>query len=292
MTSWTWAWLLRNLLGSLLMPPLLWIILACMVLCFLNKKRTLQKGLLGLCIIFLWLTSTTYFANCLVMFTDSWMHWPKPVSIESIQADQFTEHRFNKNTELIHDRPIGAIVVLGGGRIKGALERPDQGFQDLSSESLQRVRMAARLAKATNLPILVTGGDSDGDAKYATPEADLMANVLTQEFHTPVKWIERQSTTTQENARYTSEILNQEAISHIYLVTHFWHMPRSQRIFAQYGMEVEPVPMVYTYMNQLEITHLNPLDFLPRPEGLGRVMEVWHEILGGIWYRIHFLKKH
>ncbi len=53
------------------------------------------------------------------------------------------------------------IVILGGGRRKGALETPTEyKQQDLSPNSMERLRYGARLAKQTKLPILVTGGCS------------------------------------------------------------------------------------------------------------------------------------
>jgi uncharacterized SAM-binding protein YcdF (DUF218 family) len=71
-----------------------------------------------------------------------------------------------------------AIVVLGGGKLKGVLDRSDLMMEDLSKEELQRIRYAALLSKRTQLPILVTGGAPEPSSKYPSPEAQVMAKVL------------------------------------------------------------------------------------------------------------------
>jgi uncharacterized SAM-binding protein YcdF (DUF218 family) len=181
-----------------------------------------------------------------------------------------------------------AIVVLGGGKLKGVLDRSDLMMEDLSKEELQRIRYAALLSKRTHLPILVTGGAPEPSSKYLSPEAQIMAKVLRDEFNVEVKWIEDQSKTTQENAQFSANILQKEKINHIYLVTHFWHMPRAKKIFEKYGFTVTPAPMGFEFENQFDITELNPLDFLPSPSSMQRVREICHETIGIIWYRLRY----
>lgn len=275
MTSWTWGWLLRNFLAEILMPPLLWIALAFLGMYFFKKRDRIFKGWICICLFAMWVSSSTVFANWLIMISDEWMHWPNAVDVKTLAQVGSKQ-----------PRDIGAIVILGGGRRKGALERVDQELQDISSETLQRIRMGARLAKQTGLPVLVTGGAPDGSGKYSTPEATLMAQVLEQEFGVKVKWIEDKSATTQENALFTKDLLATSHIQKIYLVTQFSHMPRAIHVFEKYGIESIPVASGYEYSNQLEWSELNPLDFLPSVNGTRRVHEVWHESLGMIWYQI------
>jgi uncharacterized SAM-binding protein YcdF (DUF218 family) len=110
-----------------------------------------------------------------------------------------------------------------------------------------------------------------------------MAKVLQDELGVKVTWVEQQSTTTQENAKYSANILRKEGIQTIYLVTHYWHMPRSQAIFEKQGLKVRPIPIGF---NQLE--HFTPLDYLPSNQGFSLTRQIWHELLGHIWYRIKF----
>jgi len=95
----------------------------------------------------------------------------------------------------LQDSP-SAIVVLGAGR---STEAPEYDFQDtVNAAALERVRYAAFLQRRTGLPLLVSGGSPGGEA---IAEADFMQKLLSDEFRIPVKWIERESRTTLENAR-------------------------------------------------------------------------------------------
>jgi uncharacterized SAM-binding protein YcdF (DUF218 family) len=76
-------------------------------------------------------------------------------------------------------------------------------------------------------------------------------------------------------------MLKQEGITHIYLVTHFWHMPRAQGVFEKYGLKVTPAPMDFYQRDQF-----HPLDFYPSTAGIERTRFIWCEVLGLIWYRL------
>ncbi len=54
-----------------------------------------------------------------------------------------------------------AIIILGGGRQMGALDLLEYQYQNLRPQSIERLRAGARLAKVTNLPILLSGGTPD-----------------------------------------------------------------------------------------------------------------------------------
>ncbi len=91
-----------------------------------------------------------------------------------------------------------AIVIPGGGVRRNALE---YGGDTLGRLTLERVRYGARLAKATGLPVLVTGGSVLGNT---TPEAVLMKEALESEYGVAVRWVEDRSRNTQENAAYSA----------------------------------------------------------------------------------------
>ncbi len=152
-----------------------------------------------------------------------------------------------------------AIVVLGGGRQRGALE---WGGETVNSASLQRVRYGATLARELGLPVLVTGGTPGQGVR---PEAALMRDVMAHELHTEVRWVEDQSLTTRDNARLSASILRSTGIRRIVLVTSASHMARAQRNFVDQGLEVWPAPT--DYLGQLPFAW-NLL--IPSVEGLGR----------------------
>jgi len=176
----------------------------------------------------------------------------------------------------LHADPHAAIVILAGGRYQNA---PEYGGDTVSTLSLERVRYGARLARRTHLPVLVTGGTV---WKQRASEASLMKQTLEEDFNTPVRWVEGQSRTTWENARYTKDILAKEGITHIYLVTHAWHMPRSEFAFRHFGFEVIPAPTSFSNTSELDP---DVSDWFPEARALRGSYFALHEMVGLLWYR-------
>lgn len=138
-----------------------------------------------------------------------------------------------------------AIVVLGHGRYA---EAPEYDLEDtVNAQGLERLRYAAFLQRKTGLPILVSGGAPGGED---TAEAEHMQAVLTADFRANVKWVERESRTTMENARYSQVLLAPAKVRHIYLVTHAWHMRRAARAFESVGIKVTPAPTGFYTLNR------------------------------------------
>ena len=86
-----------------------------------------------------------------------------------------------------------AIVILGGGMVEDA---PEYGGAALGILTLQRVRYGARVARATGLPVLVSGGPT----MTLPAEALSMRDALVDEYGVAVKWVEPRSRNTHENA--------------------------------------------------------------------------------------------
>jgi uncharacterized SAM-binding protein YcdF (DUF218 family) len=227
---------------------------------------------------------------------DPLIKWPAPIVLSNLpshltltqRSDQDltqAQTRTQRQTQNYSEHPQ-AIVVLGGGRRLGAQDSSEYGHQDLGKESLERVRLAAKVAKQTSLPILTTGGlpDARGESQSIDQaEAAIMALVLKNEYGLSVKWIEDQSHTTQENAVYSAKLLKAEGVDHIYLVTQFWHMPRAQKIFEKQGFQVFPIAQGYQASQRY-----TPLDFYPSAHGMTLTRQIWHESLGAVWYAIRF----
>ena len=171
-----------------------------------------------------------------------------------------------------------AIVVLGGGSYPTA---PEYGGDTVNRATLERLRYAAALHRRSAKPLLVSGGNPRGNA---TAEADQMRSLLENEWRIPVRWSETTSNNTLENARNSYAILQQANISHIYLVTHAWHMPRARQAFEQAGFSVTPAATVFTTEHGSNLA-----DFLPSVDGLLLSARVIHEVLGSLWYRLKSL---
>ena len=277
METWSISWAVRNLLSELLTPPGIWIVWVLLMLFLIKKHELIKKALITVGLVVIWVTSTNYFAVQFTNLAGYLLTWPAPLAEENIFLD------LKKAAVKLNHQPQ-AIIVLGGGRRKAALEVPiDYHQQDLSSGSLERLRYGARLAKQTNLPILVTGGAPDKTSSKDLAEAQVMKIVLEKEYSISPKWIEDQSNTTQENALRSAKMLKKDDIESVYLVTHFWHMPRAKTIFEKQGLMVLEAPMGF-----YQKTAFTPSDFYPSSEGFQRTRWVWHEILGNLWYRVKF----
>lgn len=291
METWSYEWALRNLLAQLLMPPGIWLGLILLALFLLKKRELLQKALIVLSVLMIWLTSTNYFAVQLTNTVGSIITWPAPLDLKDLEnkhsANQSTkqsiEQSTKKNDETNSSNPGSeqSIVILGGGRRGGAIEYPQYQNQDIGVGAIERVRYGVTLAKTTHLPMLLTGGAPDATSTNELTESVLTQKILQNEFQIQARWIESQSTTTQENAALSAKLLKQEGITHIYLVTHFWHIPRAQAVFEKYGLKVTPAPMGFYQRNEF-----HPLDFYPSSSGIERTRFIWSEALGLIWYRI------
>ncbi len=186
------------------------------------------------------------------------------------------------NPELLttEGRKPKAIVILGGGRYDNA---PEYFSATVNDETLARLRYGARLHKATQLPILVSGGLSTDDV---VSEADLMQKTLQEDFGVSAQWVEDDSSNTMENALRTSEILLPKNLNQVYLVTHASHMPRAVWAFTQTGMLVTPAPTEFTTLSAHP--DLRTLEYLPSAEGLVISSLAIRERLGLLWYQFRY----
>lgn len=169
---------------------------------------------------------------------------------------------------------VDALVVLGGGRYRVAPEF--SGDDDVSAPTLERLRYASLLSRASGKPLLVTGGRPEGGA---VSEAETMRNVLRRDFNIEVRWLEEHSGDTLESARNTASVLSAQGVRRIALVTHAWHMPRSVAAFEAAGLSVVPAPMAY-----LSARPLTPLDFIPQARAMNASSVALHEWIGRAWY--------
>lgn len=243
------SWLLTNLVSAFLLPPLNLLIVAGIGLWLWHKRPRLARILITAAFATLWLLSTPYVASSLLR------------QLEGSPLDRT-------------DEPADAIVVLSGGQHFNA---PEYGSNTPGKETLERLRYAAVLHRKTGKPILVTGGDPQGIG----PEAPLMKDLLEQEFKVPVRWVEKASANTLENARNSRILLAESGITRIYLVTHAWHMPRALLAFERAGFKVVPAATAWTTHHSTDL-----LDFIPSAAALLDSRWYLHEIIGMYWYRL------
>ncbi|HEH8708609.1 TPA: YdcF family protein [Pseudomonas aeruginosa] len=145
----------------------------------------------------------------------------------------------------------------------------------------ERLRYAARLAKTSALPVLISGG-----LHYGRPpsEAALMANALLQDFGVPTRWQEGLSRTTWENATLSAPQLREAGVRRVVLVTQAWHMQRARWSFERQGFEVIPAPVGF-----LGGANLRPFGgWLPEAQAFWQSGMLLNEAIGLVGYRLFY----
>lgn len=248
----TTAWLLKNLLGVLLLPPGNG--LALLGLAGLFRRRRWAFGLAVLGGLLLVAQSLPIVAGTLL-------------------------HTLESRAGGVPATPGGAqaIVILGSGLVRDASE---YGGDTANERTLVRARYGAHLARRWQLPVLVSGGRPVGSTRS---EAAVMAAVLDDEFKVPVRWREELSADTADNARFSAAILKEAGIGRIALVTQAFHMPRARALFEAAGLQVVPAPTGF------RAGHDGPaewFDFVPAASALHNSYYALHEWLGIAWLRL------
>lgn len=121
MDTWSVTWAIRNLIAEFLIPPGLWLLFILITLLWV-KRVWLKKWLDHLCFDRDMANSYQFFAVTLVQVSDRWMQWPQPSPWTALEKE-IKNHTSKKQ----------AIVVLGDGRGRGALEIAHYQHQDVSS---------------------------------------------------------------------------------------------------------------------------------------------------------------
>ncbi len=239
----------------LFMPPGLFITLLLLTILFIRHVR-MVKRLLVIQIIIIYVLSISTTTHHLYGLLETVPPLPQ-ASIKKLDND--------------------VIIILAGGiqsRAKEYDNKPDVGYF-----TLLRLRYGARLQKQTGLPVIVTGGIERNDIT----EAELMKQVLQQEFKiTADIFVEQQSTSTMENARFSKVIMSQHNFTRPLLVSSAFHMPRALLAFKAVFDNITPAPMGFMHS---EIDYI-PGDFMPNSKSLWQNYLALHELIGYEWYKI------
>lgn len=253
-------------LKYLLLPPAINILLIVIAWFLMKPWPKLRLATLLSSVLSLWLFSTPLVA----------------ISLADLMQNQYPALTKNQ----LEGGGFDAIIVLGAGRDYRAdewlgLETSDKQTttHTVSSFALQRLHYGAALSEQSQKPILLTGGRVYGEP---LSEAELMQQTL-RRWNKQARWLETESRTTAENAHLSAQILKQEGIEHIALVTHGWHMPRSVAIFEKAGFTVTPAPTAFYAMPDSTW-----LQLLPKSYYLDISSRMLHEVLGQIWYRLRY----
>ncbi|PTD99242.1 YdcF family protein [Pandoraea apista] len=219
-------WLARTLLVSLFLPPVNVLVIAGLALVIWRRWPRLGKTLAVVAALALWVQAMPWFGRQLAHPLER----GTPVDLNALDAARQTPGAAAKLPQ--------AVVILGGGSTRHAPEYGRPNGADANDSTLARVRYGAFLARRAQLPVLVSGGSPTGEAV----EARVMAQISTDEFGVPVRWIEAQSLNTAQNAAFSAHMLTNSGVTRIYLVTSTWHMRRARDQFERAGLTVVPAP--------------------------------------------------
>lgn len=154
------------------------------------------------------------------------------------------------------ENPAGDVVImLGGG---ATLDTPDvDGTGGLCPAPANRLLTAVRLAKKLNVPLIVSGGQVYADTGT---EAVIARRIAVSLGLPPEKVImESESLNTDQNAKFTGEILAARGYKKPILVTSASHMRRAVEHFRHHGVEVTPYPADYQANLRQIAPHYNHL---------------------------------
>jgi uncharacterized SAM-binding protein YcdF (DUF218 family) len=241
----------RKALAALVLPPIGPLALAILGAALLGRRPRLGRALLWSGLGLLVALSTWAVADGLLRLVDD----SPPVTLAQARSAQ-------------------AIVVLGGGVRRNA---PEYGGDTLGRLTLDRVRYGALVARATDLPVLVSGGSQRGSAT----EASVMRNALESEFGVRVRWLEDRSRNTHENAQFTAARLEQEGVKRVVLVAHGFDMRRARAEFTAAGLDVVPAPTFVPSRRPLE-----PTDLIPSVGALQASYYALYELLANLVLRL------
>lgn len=243
------AFLFKNLLGTLLLPPANGLLLLLIAALLRRRRWAFGVALFGGALLFL--QSLPIVANNLV------------ATLEARAGGVF-----------VTAQGARAIVVLGSGLRRDA---PEYGSDTVSERSLVRLRYGVTLAHRLQLPLLITGGVP---LLASRSEADVMAAIAEKEYGVPVRWKESESRDTADNATMSAQILKAAGIRRVVLVTQAFHMPRARQLFEAAGLEVIPAPTDFKGPGDGTLAFS---DFLPQARAMQTSYYALHEWLGLAW---------
>lgn len=232
---------IKAVIRSLVLPPAGPLILAVVGALLLRRRPRLGGFLLAVGLASLWMLATPIVADAVLRMAERYPAF-----------------------DLAEPTGAQAIVILGGGGER--MYAPEFKGPAADFELLERLSYGAYVARATQLPILVSG----------TPnETSAMRTSLSRDFGVATRWVDDQSRDTYENARFSARMLIPEGIRRIILITSSTHLYRAAQEYRGAGFEVTPAPA-----EVLAERETGPFRFIPGPAALMRSNRAIYELLG------------
>ncbi|MGK7874347.1 MAG: YdcF family protein [Xenococcaceae cyanobacterium] len=181
-----------------------------------------------------------------------------------------------------------AIVLLGGATRSAIAPRP---MVDVTEQG-DRIIYAAKLYRDSKAPLIIATGGRIKWRGGGQPESADMAQLLEMMGVPPSAIIqESDSLNTYQNAVNVRQILEEQGIKQVLLVTSAMHMPRSLRIFKRQGIEAIPAPTDFLVsMQDLQEPSSSIqgiiLNILPDVHRVAKTTMAIKEYIGTVVYRL------
>jgi len=238
----TVGFFLYKLLGSLVVPPGLFILGALFLALVLGRRKN-EKGTAMAALLLalgLYLFSTPAGARLLAG------------DLENVPAS--LPPRGEK----------AVILVLGGGVRYGGNLSPDEP----GALATVRIVTAYEISKKNSWPVIVTGGLPWKPGEPTTAEI-MAARLRHLGYPGPILMASR-SRTTREDMMQAAEILKARGTRHLVLVTNAFHMKRALWIAGKVMPDVRLYPFPAGHL--VDRVPLRPMDFLPGPDMAGALV--------------------
>jgi uncharacterized SAM-binding protein YcdF (DUF218 family) len=174
---------------------------------------------------------------------------------------------------------IDGVIVLGGAEDTAPGARELMSLNEAGERMTETVALARRFPQAK----IIWSGGSGSFIKESTSAAE-RASILFEALGILRERVvlEDRSRNTEENARFTRDVLRPTSGQRWLLVTSAWHMPRAMGCFRQAGFEVVAWPVDYRTPLAVDWTRT----FSSVPDGLRRFDTMTKEYFGLIAYRL------
>lgn len=252
----------KAVVGALLLPPMPGLLALILAWQWRRRYKFGSKALYTVAIAALWLSTCQAPGHWLER---QWSSSP------ALQAHRLADLRRN-----LSDRKA-VVLVLGGGVQTLA---PEFGESHLPDEAFQRLHYGIWLGRQVSVPLMVSGGVGFAGSP-GLPEATVAGQIMVRDYGSNLRWAERASRDTRENARFSLALLQSEGIQDVLLVTHGWHMKRALRAFEQeaarvgFAVHLVPAPMGLAAPQGPAL-----LQWLPSVDGYRRSHQTLREVIG------------
>ena len=248
-----------DIIYSMITPPGIFIVIILILSVYIICKSSYNK-FIGICLCCI----------ALLMYVMS-------VPIFAAHINDMVEYTYRR--QLPPKNAKAAIVVLAGG---WSFDENGQPFQP-SIETMERLYVAVKLSKErSSYKFLVMSGGDTYDQRYHISVAEIMKDAAEIMDCRAKIILEDKSRNTDENLKYSAEIVKKLEVKHVVIVTSNSHIKRAMEFAYQY---MPDDVKLYAYPSggyEKRVIKLTPEMFLPDVQALSESCVAIKELIGRV----------